>query len=457
MQRFMLYTLCLQIIISSFFIGASDTYVWGPLCIGYIFLFLLCLFDKLKNERKFLLPKSFLFLLVLFLVSLTVQNFLPPKNISIPGTFDLEMHPLETQLSSSFLFAKLSFYQLFMPVIVLVIIPYVLRSQKDVKILLLCMVLIPCIQGILGLFQYAAEPRSMLKGFSRYQGLTGTYVTRNVYACMLVMGFPLILGQLVYMFTNRPLITEKISNVVKRCFLQNSRYILFLIFSSICMFVSVVLSYSRTGIVFSFLSVVLFLLIYTGFQKKNFRRYIWLALIFFTFVAVIFFVVAMKKNAFFKYRFSKIEMSYRLAQFTTAGEMIQENPWFGSGGGQLRYHFELYRELPISIEHNYLENSYLQFCVEYGLVPCAIGLLIFILWARIVFGKRSSNSRYHNSLWCGCIVSLFMCMAFSMIHFSLYINGHRLFAAYLMGVLLSMKLESEFPQVKNHSPKKSRE
>ena len=461
MRRFILYTLCLQIVISSFFIGASDTYVWGPLCIGYIVLFLLYLFDKLKKGRKSPLPKMLLFFLVLFLISLTIQNFFPTNVVSIPGTFEVDVPPKNIELSSSFLHFKLSFYQWLMPIIALVIIPYALKSRTEIKILLMCMTFIPCAQGVLGIFQYSAAPDSILKGFNAVQGgLTGTYVTRNVYACLLAVGFPLLLGQIVYSFSRQPPIrySKSIGNIVDYYLLRNAHfpYILFLSFSGVCMFISVMLSFSRTGIVCSILAILSFLVVFAFFQKRRHRHYTWAILLATLFIITITSILFVYNNSYLRSRFSTDDSStptYRLEHFTMAANMIKESPWFGNGGGQFRYHFELYRELPIKVEYRHLKNDYIEFCIEYGLVPALIGVVILILCAKIIFSNKASSSRFHPALWTSCLVSFVAMMIFATLHFSFHVNGHRLFAAYLMGVLLSMKLESKSMKARGRSSK----
>ncbi|WP_372369161.1 O-antigen ligase family protein [Candidatus Uabimicrobium sp. HlEnr_7] len=412
MQRIIKYNLYLQLFIASLCYGGNAAYVWGPLSIlASINLLLVYNFESSNN-------KVLDIIVFLFFISLFMQFFIPNRLIQIPafGTSSQITHSFST------LNTKWNIYQWLIPISAIIVIPRIVKSHSDILQICHFLVFIVCLQGFIGFIEYFFSRNSFLYDiypfFGKKIGVTGTYVTRNIYANILAAGIPLVLAQ-IFIYQNK---RSKLS-----VFTKDNFYICFYIVSCIIITSSIVLSKSRTGIAFYFCSALSFL-----FYNKNSRTITLIIILLTVLVCGVFFLG--NQEVLQRFAHSKTDMDYRIAHYKAGLDIVKDHWLFGCGAGNFSIFFEMYRNVPIKIQYFHLDNDYIEFIAEHGIFPTLLGLLFLITWAKIAIQKPLQKN---NVIYSSTVISVMVFFLFAGLHFSLHVNSHRMFLAYLMAILIS--------------------
>ncbi|BBM86055.1 O-antigen ligase family protein [Candidatus Uabimicrobium amorphum] len=393
--------LCLQIIVATLGYGGNIAYVWGPLCVLSL-VNLILVFDQANEQNPYISALNVTILL--FFVTLCVQFFVPSRIINVPS------HPeLQVPYFFSSQNVKLSIYQWLLPISAMITIPQVLKTEEDFLWLLRCLIFVVLLQVIVGVVQYFLSRESLLYQyfpfFSRKRGITGTYVTRNLYANILVVGTPLLLGQILHFHNQKK----------KLCVVLG-------ILCCLLMFLCLLASKSRTG-------VFLYLLIVIGIFLYH-RHIPTIALIF----AIIVVLFAFQVDIMERFYRSGEDFRYRLEHYSVGLKIIRDHWLFGCGAGNFSLAFEMYRDVPVVIQYFHQDNDYIEFVAEYGILSSIAGVIFLLVWGILI----AKNTSYDKMLWNSVLVSIIMFFVFAAFHFPLFINSNRLFLAYLMGTLVAM-------------------
>lgn len=396
-------SLCLQIMITTLGYGGNSAHVWGPACVLSL-VNLILVFDHLLTEKQN--PRIAILngITVLFFMSLFIQFFVPAHLVNIPS------HP-ELQITYSFPTQniKLAIYQWILPISAVITIPQVLKTEKDALWLLRCLVFVVLLQVGMGLVQYFLSRDSFLYQyypfFSRQRGITGSYVTRNMYANILVVGAPLVLGQILHLR-------------------QQQKKIWFGVLCCFCMLFCVLGSKSRTG-VFLYVVVIIGILFYYKHKK----------------LIILLFMLGVISTIFFfpsdvleRFNNSGEDIKYRLQHYHTGIKIIRDHWLFGCGAGNFSLAFEMYRDVPVKMQYFHQDNDYIEFIAEYGILPSLAGILFLFAWGISIAKKTSLNKILQSTT----LMSIIIFFVFATLHFPLYINANRLFLAYLMATLVAM-------------------
>jgi len=402
MQNILKYSLCIQMIILCIGYGGNLVYIWGVVSI----LAVLNLIIVASNFKYFSAEHRYINILIwLFFLSLLLP-FLANESTVVSQQFT------RTPL------AKIYIYQWIIPVSAMIVIPQVIDTKKDfmwfIRILL-CMILL---QVVVGVCQTFVSRKSFLYSiypfFGSKLGITGTYITRNLYANILVAGTPLLLSLLFKHLLHKP---QKFI-----AFTRNSFYIYF--YSLCCIFVAicVILSKSRTGIFLYFCCIFFWLWI-------NEKRVLLLLLFIITFAIL----VVSGPSILERFSSSGDDFGYRWSHYTTGTKIIGDHWLFGCGPGNFTLFFEVYRDIPVKIQYFHLDNDYIEFIAEYGIFPSFFGLMFLVYWCYLVIPRviHCQEIVLH-----GCLLSVIIFFIFAALHFSLHVNAHRLFLAWIMGILV---------------------
>jgi putative inorganic carbon (HCO3(-)) transporter len=215
---------------------------------------------------------------------------------------------------------------------------------------------------------------------------TGTFINRNHYATYLEMSIPILLAVMIghLDIPKRPNVrlSAKINQVLKT---EGGKVLLFLLIL-VSVFASIVSSLSRSGIVFTAVTSIAFLLLY-GQTKTGLSRPVIKGALCFLIVAVL---SAILWDPLYS-RFADISQEFtaeraRLFLYRDTTRIFFDFPFIGTGAGTFMQVFPMYRSFVTNDIYRYAHNDYLQFFSEAG-----IGALLLLLALLRQFYRRLSR------------------------------------------------------------------
>lgn len=137
----------------------------------------------------------------------------------------------------------------------------------------------------------------------------------------------------------------------------------------------------------------------------------------------------------------------RLELWSSAIEMWQDHVWQGVGPGHFDYRFPQYRPFYVQARPGYVHNDYLNFLVDWGVIGCA---LLLVVWALVFTGvfrtwkyvRRDGNSLGTQSsnraaFVLGATVGLVAILIHSVFDFNMHIPANAILAVTLLALLSS--------------------
>ncbi len=289
-----------------------------------------------------------------------------------------------------------------------------------------------------GLFQYLTGWQHIFTYVKKdnLERATGTYINPNHYAGLLEMVLPFALALTFYQFGKIPKARPEIAHRMRNLFSHEEfqKFLLWL-FLAVILFVALVFSRSRMGIVSTVVSMVLlFALIATSrLQRINTAL---LAILFLS--AGIWMVVWIGPEPVIA-RFETLGQEYaatgRWPIWQDTLQLIRQHPWLGSGFGTFGFAFPSVQTTFLSMFVNHAHSDYMEFASEVGL-PTGLLLFgaVFYLLQRSIRRFRISEPRFERAVALGCFGALVAILLHSLADFNLQIPANALLFAVILGL-----------------------
>jgi len=241
-------------------------------------------------------------------------------------------------------------------------------------------------QGVYGLYEYLSGHHHIFayeKEFNR-ESASGTFINRNHYAAYLELSLPLlitvVMGRLAMLKARTGSIGARIAHALET---QGSQVILAL-FMVVLVAVGLIFSFSRSGISFGIISLIVFFFIYWRLREELSRKtYLILGIL--TTVAL---AVWIGLDPLLE-RFLKISLEWtaegsRWNVYKDTFYMFTDFPVIGAGAGTFEQVFPMYRTFVQNLFYTYAHNDYVQFLAESGLLVIFLFVaLLEVLYTRL--------------------------------------------------------------------------
>jgi len=282
-----------------------------------------------------------------------------------------------------------------------------------------------------------------VKKYNREQA-TGTYINPNHYAGLLEMVLPFALAFAFYQFGKIPKVRPDTAHRMRSFFSHEESQKLFLwFFLAVILFVALVFSRSRMGIVSAVVSTfLLFTLIATsGLRRTN------AALLATVFLSTAIWMVVWIGPEPVIARFEALGQEYattgqnRWAIWQDTLRLIRQHPWLGSGFGTFPIAYTSVQTALLSWFVDHAHNDYLEFVSELGFPA---GLLffgaVFYLLLESIQRFRISEPRFESAVALGCFGGVVALLLHSLTDSNLYIPANALLFAVVLGLAYANSL-----------------
>ncbi len=253
---------------------------------------------------------------------------------------------------------------------------------------------------------------------------SGTFVNRNHFAALLIMAIGLSMGLILFRWQEDS--TAKAANELSESGMRFDRWArispLFVV--SLTIFVAIIFSFSRTGLITSFAMVVLFGIFGS---LGSLRRFVGFLSLGFGTLAVLLITGTWRALRIVANRFEVIEESYRLAAWEGTYDLFQSSPFVGIGLGGLVDNISRFLPIPIKEVFDHTHNEPLEILAEGGVIYAglfAIGLLIYLKTVIPAWFKR--RDPLARGLGWGCLVGASAVFLFSFVEFPLRMPANAL-------------------------------
>ena len=310
---------------------------------------------------------------------------------------------------------------------------------------IVAIVTIGVFEAFYGLTQYLTGSQTIFGYVKKYdlEEATGTYINRNHYAGFLEMVFPFALAFALREFWKLQRKSAQSLPNVKRMAVPSGvpKFVAWLAIA-IVLFVGLICSRSRMGIIAAFLSIlVIFALAWLSrFQGK---AGILLCAVFLGLsVGLIVWIGAGSVVE----RFQVVNQEYasrdysRVSIWRNTLELISQHPWLGTGLGTFPIAYTSVQSNFLGEFVNHAHNDYLELASDLG-IPAALALISCFMWflARAIRTSRAAIDSLDRFLALGCAGSLVAILLHGLADFNLYIPANALLFASILGLTASLQ------------------
>ncbi len=291
-----------------------------------------------------------------------------------------------------------------------------------------------------GLLQYLTGWQRIFTYVKKYdlEEATGTYINRNHFAGLLEMILPFALALAFYQFGKLPQARPDATHRMRSFFSHEEFQKLFSrLFLAILLFVSLVFSRSRMGIISAVVSALLVLALIATSGLRRIKAAL-LAMLFLS--AGILMVVWIGPEPVIG-RFEALGQGYaatgqnRWPMWQDTLRLIRQHPWLGTGFGTFPLAYPSVQTSFLREFVNHAHNDYLEFASDLGL-PTGVLLLgaVFYLLQRSIRRFRISEPRFDRAVALGCFGGLVAILLHSLTDFNLRIPANALLFAVILGL-----------------------
>lgn len=306
------------------------------------------------------------------------------------------------------------------------------NTELRLRLLLIPIFLLSLTEASYGLYQYLSDievTNQFLKNIA-----TGTFINRNNYAGLLEMTIPLILGYTLSLFTwnnNRSFLNNIVSS-------DNFSKQLLLLFILGLMFLALVFSLSRMGIIAAFLSLIFFWLIHSSVTKQR-KANAWI-IVFIIGIVLLYGLAIGIYPAFERFIALKENTPDRVIVWADMLSAVRDFPVFGTGLGTFNYIYLLYNKSIMNpVEFVYAHNDYLQMIIETGIPATTFLLLALLLFMNSSYNRLkelySSGENLRFYLGLGAMTGVVAILIHSLTDFNLHIPSNAAYFAILLGIM----------------------
>ncbi len=320
-----------------------------------------------------------------------------------------------------------------------VLAAYLFDSRKRKSLIIRTLVFLGTFEAGYGVFQYLTGSHKIFTFTKVYDvsQATGTYINRNHFAGLLELTFPFVIASLFYSYQTWSELREtRGSNRSARESSSSGFEPAFYFFLLVILFLGVVFSHSRVGILGSVLTIVflgLLLQVRTG-QK------IWTLGVVGLLACVFGYAVWIGLDPVLA-RFDQIQApgytrtERRLSLWKDEVRLVKDWPLVGTGLGTFRESFLRYQTALVESYVDHAHNDYLEFACDTGVLGSALLFApILYLFFRMVLSFFNDPRRYRRSVTLGCIGSTAALLFHSLADFNLQIPANALIFAVVLGI-----------------------
>ena len=377
----------------------------------------------------------------LFLVALVLLQIAP-----LPASVIRLFHNTGNQLSrTSFASVSIAPYETLSYLVLLLtylaafyLTILVCQRPNGSRHLIFALLALGTFEACYGLVQYLTGWRQIFTYVKKdnLERATGTYINPNHYAGLLEIILPFALALVFYQFGKIPRARPDTAHRMRRFFSDPESQKFFLpLFLAITLFVTLVFSQSRMGIVSALVSsLLLFTLVATSrLQRINTAL---LATLFLS--AGIWMVVWIGPEPVIA-RFGVLGREYaatgRWPIWHDTLQLIRQHPWLGSGLGTFGAAFPSVQTTFLNMFVNHAHSDYLELASEVGL-PTGLLVLgaVFYLLLQSIRRFRISEPRFERAVALGCFGALVAILLHSLADFNLQIPANALLFAVVLGL-----------------------
>ncbi|MGH7230380.1 MAG: O-antigen ligase family protein, partial [Nitrospiraceae bacterium] len=232
------------------------------------------------------------------------------------------------------------------------------KTRRRMLMLTMTMILVGLGEAVFGLSQVGGQLTSPA---------SGTFVNRNHYAAFLLMALGLSMGLILARWREDTEHTAAASGSGMR--LDRWARTSPLLVMSLTLLAAVIFSFSRTGLIASFVMALLFGILGSWGSLKRFIGFLSVAI---GTLAILLLTGSWRGFRIVAYRFETIEESYRLAAWKGTYDLFQSSPWAGLGLGSLVDNIPRFLPTFIKEVFDHTHNEPLEILAEGGVVYAAL-------------------------------------------------------------------------------------
>lgn len=314
------------------------------------------------------------------------------------------------------------------------------RTEEEIRRLTLALIVTGFGVALFAIFQrYAGNGKMFWLREVRESGAVyGPFVNRNHFAGYMGMLIPLSIGYTVAAFTGIPARGQTAwRRFVHRLTSEQANRLALLLFATLVMSVSLVLSLSRAGIV-SFLTAVILIAMILVFGRAS-RRWILLPGLL---VAALLISLAWFGLGPLIDRYQTLlhlpddgSMLGRIEVWKDTAKIAADHPWMGSGLGTFGAVYPAYKTLTDQVVYDHAHNDYVQLLAETGWVGFGLSLgILGTVLGMVIAGWRSRRSPWAKGLLIGVTTGLIALLIHGLNDFNFHIPSNAALFAVLMGL-----------------------
>ncbi|HTS13121.1 MAG TPA: O-antigen ligase family protein [Candidatus Limnocylindrales bacterium] len=274
---------------------------------------------------------------------------------------------------------------------------------------------------------------------------TGTYINHNHFAGLLEMILPLCLALAFYHWGKAA--GSRSRSFAARLGEPDALKSLVLVLSAILLFVAIVFSFSRMGLISACASLAV--LAALGWPRHR-RSRVDIKLVV-ACLAVSVAVAAWVGPGPVVEHFERLSHDEplaagsnegRMALWRDAAKLIRAHPWGGSGLGCFEFAFTRVQSTQLALLIDHAHNDYLELTVELGLPAAALFFaLLFFAVARSLRAATRAESRLNRAIGAGAAAGAIALLIHSTADFNLYIPANMLVFAVVLAIGCSIPLK----------------
>ena len=277
------------------------------------------------------------------------------------------------------------------------------------NVLLFCYTLVSAVvvQALYAIYlQYSGESHSPVLGMPISNRASGSFVYANHLANYLLIGVSVTIGFLISQLTRK----NKSANFKRQLMsvfdaLLSSKWLIRV--SIVCIVVALILTRSRMGNAAFFVSLVITSVLALWLMKRPPRVLKWLVLSFIildiAIVGALFGIEKVKERV----DSTSFESETRDDVVALSLPLIQDKWLTGTGAGTFYTAFPQVHHYTIHGLYDHAHNEYIQFMVEYGVLPTLLlGLMVLYCLYMALRALRDRRDSFYQGLAFGCVMAI---------------------------------------------------
>ena len=405
-SKYPFYLLCFTIFFAPIPLGANRPWAWGIIevlialntvltCYTHSFL---TVFEQLKRIKVIL---GVIFIVQIWVFLQWLGGIAP--NLSMLHSLD----PSQTEIA---LIKGIS--------LCLFIINFAVLVNKPQRIKVICwaIMLSGLFQAVYAIFLQFSGWQTSLLGFGIGHRATGSFIYQNHLANYLLLCLCMAIGYLIGSLSGVEMVSRRAKFASAIETLLSPKWIVRI--TIIIMVVGLIMTRSRMGNSAFFISLLATSFIALLLMKRTPNTLKWL-------IASLIILDMVIVGTYFGVEKVKERLQTTSLQSETRDDVVRDAIPFikdvwqtGTGAGSFYSSFPKYQSTEYQMFYDHAHNEYVQFLIEFGLVPslCLLAMLLYIIWSSLVALRQSKNKR-NQGLALGCLMACIAMLMHSSVDF----------------------------------------